>query len=44
MSKLGKFLQETGHEHAYCTDHVFHLRASLVFSGKLLFGKLAYYI
>ncbi len=23
MGKLGKFLQEAGHEHAYCTDHVF---------------------
>ena len=41
MGKLGKFLRESGHEHAYCTDHVFHLTASLAFGGKLLFGKLA---
>ena len=41
MGKLGKFLQDTGHEHVHCTDHVFHLAASLAFSGKLLFGKLA---
>ncbi len=41
MDKLGKFLHESGHEHAYCTDHVFHLTASLAFGGKLLFGKLA---
>ena len=41
MGKLGKSLQETGNKHVYCTDHVFHLTASLAFSGKLLFGKLA---
>ena len=35
MGKLGLFLREAGHEHAYCTDHVFHLTASLAFSGKL---------
>ena len=34
MGKLGKFLREGGREHAYCTDHVFHLTASLAFSGK----------
>jgi hypothetical protein len=44
MGRLGTFLQEAGHEHAYCTDHVFHLTASLAFSGKLLFGKLEYYL
>jgi hypothetical protein len=41
MGKLGKFLRESGHEHAYCTDHVFHLTASLAFGGKLLFDELA---
>jgi hypothetical protein len=44
MGRLGAFLQEAGHEHAYCTDNVFHLTASLAFSGKLLFGKLEYYL
>ena len=34
MGKLGKFLRDSGHEHAYCTDHVFHLTAILAFSGK----------
>ena len=34
MGKLGKFLRDSGHEHAYCTDHVFHLTAILEFSGK----------
>lgn len=34
MGKLGQFLRENGHEHAYCTDHVFHLTASLAFSCK----------
>ena len=36
MGKLGKFLRDNGHEHAYCTDHVFHLTAILAFSGKSL--------
>ncbi len=41
MGKLGKFLHDNGHEHAYCTDHVFHLTAILaLFSGKLLLQHL----
>lgn len=40
MGKLGKFLRDNGHEHAYCTDHVFHLTAILAFSGKLLLQYL----
>ena len=33
MGRLGKFLRDSGHEHAYCTDYVFHLTAILAFSG-----------
>ena len=34
MGVLGRFLRENGHEHAYCTDHNFHLNAKLAFDGK----------
>ncbi len=27
MGKLGQFFCDNGHEHAYCTDHSFHLNA-----------------
>jgi hypothetical protein len=34
MGKLGQFLRNNGHEHAYCTDHNFHLNAKLAFERK----------
>lgn len=34
MGVLGRFLRENGHEHAYCTDHNFHLNAKLAFDCK----------
>jgi hypothetical protein len=34
MGKLGQFLCDNGHEHAYCTDHSFHLNAKLAFERK----------
>ena len=37
MGTLGAHLRDDGREHAYCTDHVFHLNALLAFSGTLGF-------
>ncbi len=34
MGKLGQLLRDNGHEHAYCTDHNFHLNAKLAFECK----------
>ena len=34
MGKLGEHLRADGREHAYCTDHNFHLNAKLAFLGK----------
>jgi hypothetical protein len=33
MGVLGRKLRENGQEHAYCTDHNFHLNAKLAFDG-----------
>jgi len=33
MGVLGRKLCENGQEHAYCTDHNFHLNAKLAFDG-----------
>jgi hypothetical protein len=35
MGVLGRKLRENGQEHAYCTDHNFHLNAKLAFDGLL---------